>query len=99
MIEKSSTRMPPSGGAVCSCIDQLLSGQPEAALRDQAALNLIGPDADDPHQRMTQVLLEPAVVERARHLLRKRRAHAENVERGFAETLHQFAGEHLADRA
>src|SRR5207245_1326052 len=26
-------------------------------------------------------------------------AHAEDVERGFAETFHQLAGEHLADRA
>ena len=48
---------------------------------------------------MTQVLLEPALVERARHLLGKRSTHAENVERGFAEAFHQLAREHLADRA
>src|SRR5260370_42709578 len=100
MIEKSSTRMPSSGILlVPSCIDQTLSRQPKAPLRDQAALNFVGPDADDPHQGMAEVLLEPAVVEGARHLLGKCGAHPENIERGFAETLHQFAGEHLAGRA
>src|SRR5258708_37056628 len=48
---------------------------------------------------MPQVLLEPTVVERPRHLLGKRGAHAENVERSFAEALHQFAGKDFAYRA
>src|SRR5207302_7509248 len=101
MIEKSSTRRPPSGAVLVSrsCIPLLLSGQSEPALRDQTALNFIGADADDPHQRMTKVLLEPAVVERAWHLLGERSLHPQNVERGFAKALHQFAGEHLADCA
>src|SRR5271168_4655303 len=100
MIEKSSTRIPSSGMVlVASCIDRLLSRQPKAPLRDQAALNFVGPDADDPHQGMTEVLLKSAVVEGARHLLGKCGAHPEDIERGFTEALHQFAGEHLADGA
>src|SRR5215472_12497227 len=100
MIEKSSTRMPSSGAVVFSaCIPNLLSRKPKAALRDQAPLNLVGADGDDPHQRMAQVLLEPAVVDGIRYTFRKRGAHAEDIERGFAEALHQFAGKHLADRA
>src|SRR6266566_2459018 len=101
MIEKSSTRMPSSGAVMVSgpCIPLLLSGQSKPALCDQAALNLIGADADDPHQRMTKILFEPPVVERSRHLLGERGLHPQNVERGFAKALHQLAGEHLADRA
>src|ERR1700730_1818662 len=100
MIEKSSTRMPSSGIVVVpSCIDRLLSRQPKAALCNQTALNFIGPDTDDPHQGMTEVLLKSAVVEGTRHLLGQCRAHPKNVERGLAEALHQFAGEHLADCA
>src|ERR1700688_890327 len=100
MIEKSSTRMPSSGVLLLpSCIDQLLSRQLKAPLRDQAALNLVGPDADDPHQGMAEVLLKSAVVEGARHLLGKCGAHPENIECGFAEALHQFAGKYLADGA
>src|SRR5277367_6743558 len=48
---------------------------------------------------MTEVLLKPSVVEGIRHLLGKRGAHPQNIERGFAETLHQFARKYLADRA
>src|ERR1700742_2277524 len=101
MIVKSSTRTPDSGAAVssCCCMQLLLSRQPKATLGDEAALNLVGPDADDPHQGVTQVLLEASVVDRARHLLRKRGARTENVECGLAKTFHQFAGKHLADRA
>src|ERR1700730_6172732 len=99
MIEKSSTRRPSSGAVLVSCILYFLSGQPKPALRDQATLNFIGPDADDPHQRMTKILLEPAVVECARHLLGERGLHPQNVECGFAKALHQLAGKHLADRA
>src|SRR6476620_5759421 len=101
MIEKSSTRIPSSGGVAASgfCMRSLLPRQSKRALRDEIALNFIGPDADHPHQRMTQVLLEPAVVDRAGHLFGKRGAHPENVERRLAETFHQLAGEHLADRA
>jgi len=58
---------------------------------DEAALDLVCADADHPHQRMTQVLLEPSVVDRTRHLLRERRAHPENVERRFAKALHELA--------
>src|SRR5882724_10637452 len=78
MIEKSSTRTPSSGAVlVCvSCIRLLLSWQSKPALRDQAALNFVGPDTDDPHQGMTQVLLEPAIVERPRHLLGEHSARA-----------------------
>src|SRR6516162_3160127 len=101
MIEKSSTRMPSSGAVIFSsaCIPNLLSRKPEATLRNEAALNFVGADGDDPHQRMAQVLLEPPVVERTRHAFRKRGAHAEDIERRFAEALHQFAGKHLADCA
>ena len=53
------------GPACC----RLLSRQPKPALGNQAALYLVGPDADDPHQRMPQVLLEPSIVDCARHLL------------------------------
>ena len=48
---------------------------------------------------MAEVLLESAVVEGARHLLGKCSAHPENIECGFAEALHQFAGKYLADGA
>ena len=92
----------PSSGVVLLPLSASINSylrQPKAPLRDQTALNFVGPDADDPHQRMAQVLLEPAVVEGARHLLGKCGAHAENIERGFAEALHQFAGKYLADRA
>src|SRR5215470_3753625 len=99
MMEKSSTRSPSSGAVVPSaCITTLLSRKPKTALRDQAPLYLVGTDGNDPHQGMAQVLLEPPVVDRARHLLRERAPHAEDVERGLAEALHQLAGEHLADR-
>src|SRR5271155_4979578 len=74
----------------------VLSGQPKSPLRDDVALNFVGSDTDDPHQRMAQVLFEPAVVDRSRRLLGERGAHAENVERGLAETFHQLAGEDLA---
>src|SRR6516164_237044 len=99
MIEKSSTRMPSSGAVIFSstCIPNLLSRKPEATLRNEAALNFVGANGDDPHQRMAQVLLEPPIVERPRHLLRECGAHAEDVERRFAKTLHQLAGKHLAD--
>src|SRR5581483_4117291 len=101
MIEKSSTRTPSSGRSAVSCssMRSLLSWQPKRPLCDEAALDLVGADADHPHQRMTQVLLETAIVDRPGHLLRQRRAHAENVERGLAEALHQFSRKHLADRA
>src|SRR6266566_4847817 len=101
MIEKSSTRMPSSGAVLVSgsSIPLLLSGQSKPALCDEAALNFIGPNADDPHQGMTKVLFEPSVVERARHMLGERGLHAQNVERGFAKALHELAREHLADRA
>src|ERR1700682_1918471 len=101
MMEKSSTRTPSRGPVVVSDsrITQLLSRQPKSPLRDEAALNFVRSDTDDPHQRMAQVLRDPAIIDRSRHLLGERGAHAENVERGFAEALHQFAGKHLADRA
>src|SRR5947208_5628306 len=101
MIEKSSTPTPSSGAVLssCSCMRSLLSRQPKAALGNEAALNLVGSDTDDPHQGMTQVLLETPVVDRPGHLLRKRGAHAENLERGLAKALHQLAGKDLADRA
>src|ERR1700761_7943967 len=101
MIVKSSTRTPNSGAVAlsCCCMQLLLSRQPKAALRDEAALNLVGSDADDPHQGVTQILLEASVVDRARHLLRKRGPQTENVERSLTETFHQLAGKHLADRA
>src|SRR5262245_21723460 len=101
MIEKSGTRRPSSGALAvsCSCMQSLLSGQPQRSLRDEATLDLVGSDADDPHQRMTQILLEPAIVDRTWHLLEECCAHAKNIERGLAEALHQFAGEDLADRA
>src|SRR6266446_193630 len=101
MMEKSSTRTPSRGAVIVSntCIPYLLSGQSKSPLRDQAALDFVGSDTDDPHQRMAQVLLEPAVVDRSRHLLGNRGAHAENFERCFTETLHQFSREHLAYRA
>src|SRR4051794_22719009 len=98
MMEKSSTRTP-SRGDVWFCMLSLLSRQPKPALGDQTALYLVGSDADHPHQRMPQVLLETAIVDRARHLLGDGGAHAENVERRLAEAFHQFAGIDLADRA
>src|SRR6516165_6836003 len=100
MIEKSSTRRPASGAVNVSsaCIPNLLFRKPKAALRDQASLNLIGADRDHPHQRVTQVLLEPPIVVSARHAFRKRGSHAKDIERCLAEALHQFAGKHLADR-
>src|ERR1700740_920119 len=79
MIEKSSTRMPSSGIVVVpTCIDQLLSRQPKAALCNQTALNFVGADTDDPHQGMTEVLLKSAAVEGTRHLLGECRTHPEN---------------------
>src|SRR4051812_45733618 len=101
MMEKSSTRTPSSGDfdlTFCMLFGSL-SRQSKPALGDQAALNLVGPDADHPHQRMTQVLLESPVVDRAGRLLGQGGAHPENIERGLAEALHQFAGIDLADRA
>src|ERR1700719_2236599 len=100
MIEKSSTRTPSSGAVAASgfCMRSLLPGQSKRALRDQIALNFVGSDADHPHQRVTQVLLEPAVVDRTGRLFGKRGAHPENVERRLAKTFHQLAGKDLADR-
>src|SRR5258708_12733187 len=48
---------------------------------------------------MPQVLLESAVVGGPRYWLGKGGGHAENVERCFAEALHQFAGKDFAYRA
>src|SRR6187399_828737 len=73
--------------------------QAEAALGDQAALDLVGADADDPHQRMAQPLLVAAAAQRTGRPLRQRGARAEDVERGLTEAFHQLAREDLADRA
>jgi len=43
--------------------------QPQPPLRDQTALDLVGADADDPHQRMPQDLLEAAVAQAVRSIL------------------------------
>src|SRR3954468_20402989 len=101
MIEKSSTRMPWSGALLVwsCCIGMLLSREGEAALRDQAALDFVGSDRNNPHQGMTQILLEPPIVDRAGHAFRQRRAHAEYIQRSLTKTLHQLSRKHLADGA
>jgi len=66
----------------------VLSLQP-SPLRDQVALNFVVADVMTHIRGMaTSFCSKPAIVEGARHLLRKRGAHADNIEGSFTEAFH-----------